>query len=266
MGKNRDNFSEKTIQVIAARVGYKCSFPGCKEETTGPHTSPDKRTLLGEAAHITAASPGGPRYDSNMTPEERKSADNGIWLCKKHARLIDMDADKYPVSKLKEWKEQAEKQQNERLNNLVEHNNQNNKILRKINTKLNNVNDMYTYFKSYYDKNFSHCYNYMEVNNLIYLHWQNLYNDLKDNIGVLDNLKYELMTMVNEYSYDIPMKLENKINEYFKLTEFVYQSDGDVGIFNTYYGNFFEMINTSYKEMNILKGEIDSLIREELNK
>ena len=223
MSKKRDNFSEKTIQAIAGRVGYRCSYPGCNEETTGPHTSPEKRTLLGEAAHITAAAPGGPRYDSSITDKERKSADNGIWLCKKHARLIDTDADKYPVELLRKWKEQAEERQSERLNNQTEHNNQNNKILRKINSSLNKINEMYFYFKSYYHRNFSHYDNYMDVNNCIFIHWQDLYKDgIEDNMNVLLRLRDELMNIMDEYSYEVPLILEDKINEYFKLTNFFY--------------------------------------------
>jgi hypothetical protein len=39
------------------------------------------RDTVGEAAHISAAAPGGKRYDSSLTPEERRAPSNGIWLC-----------------------------------------------------------------------------------------------------------------------------------------------------------------------------------------
>lgn len=63
---------------------------------------------LGEAAHITAAAPGGPRYDPTLTAAERKAAENGIWLCRDHARLIDRDVDAYSAQTLRLWKRQAE--------------------------------------------------------------------------------------------------------------------------------------------------------------
>jgi hypothetical protein len=63
---------------------------------------------LGVAAHITAASAGGPRYDPALTPEERSSSDNGIWLCVKCATLIDKDDPAYSVDLLREWKRDAE--------------------------------------------------------------------------------------------------------------------------------------------------------------
>ena len=39
-----------------------------------------------------------------MTPEERSSADNGIWLCDVHARAVDETDSKFSVELLREWK------------------------------------------------------------------------------------------------------------------------------------------------------------------
>lgn len=61
------------------------------------------------AAHICAASEGGPRYDANMTVEERRSTENGIWLCQSCSKLIDSDISKFTVEKLNEWKEKSER-------------------------------------------------------------------------------------------------------------------------------------------------------------
>lgn len=62
---------------------------------------------IGEASHITAAAPGGPRYDPTLTNEERKSPENGIWLCKDHAKAVDSKDPYFTVKLLKEWKQQA---------------------------------------------------------------------------------------------------------------------------------------------------------------
>lgn len=62
----------------------------------------------GGASHITAASKRGPRYDENMTAQERKFFENGIWLCKSCSKLIDSDEMRYTVGKLKKWKELSE--------------------------------------------------------------------------------------------------------------------------------------------------------------
>lgn len=87
------------------RAGYCCSFSECGRPTVGPsETGPDKHVNIGVAAHITAASPGGPRYDATMTSEQRSSITNGIWLCQSHARLIDVNPDAFPVHRLHEIK------------------------------------------------------------------------------------------------------------------------------------------------------------------
>ena len=104
----RDEFSQPIKDLLAKRVGYKCSFPGCRKPTSGPNSNPLKSTNIGVAAHITAAAKGGPRYDERMTDKERKSTDNGIWMCQTHASLIDKDSQQFDQNKLKEWKLNAE--------------------------------------------------------------------------------------------------------------------------------------------------------------
>lgn len=63
---------------------------------------------LGVGAHITAASPGGPRYDPSLSSQQRESAENGIWLCQNCAKLIDNDSARYPAEALRQWKAKAE--------------------------------------------------------------------------------------------------------------------------------------------------------------
>lgn len=104
----RDDFSSSNKKLMAERVAYRCSNPDCRILTVGPHQSPDKATRLGEAAHITAALPGGERYAPDMTQEDRKSIENGIWLCSNCHTMIDSDPDAFPVELLKQWKADAE--------------------------------------------------------------------------------------------------------------------------------------------------------------
>jgi len=88
----RDDFSAKTIEILAKRVRYKCSNPNCSRITVGPKEGrADAAMNVGIAAHITAASPGGPRYCASMTTDERSSIDNGIWLCSNCSAMIDKD-------------------------------------------------------------------------------------------------------------------------------------------------------------------------------
>lgn len=104
----RDDFSAKTKEILAKRVAYCCSNPNCRIKTIGPNAENDKFTNIGIAAHITAASQGGPRYNPFLTPEQRSSEMNGIWLCQNCAHLIDVDVKSYSETLLRKWKQIAE--------------------------------------------------------------------------------------------------------------------------------------------------------------
>ncbi len=75
----RDDFSKKTIKALAQRASYACSNPDCNSNTQGPDSATGT-VNIGVAAHITAASVKGPRYDPLKSREERQSLHNGIWL------------------------------------------------------------------------------------------------------------------------------------------------------------------------------------------
>lgn len=104
----RDEFAQAVKNQLASRTGYKCSNPFCRRTTIGPQLEGSNAINIGEAAHICAAAPGGKRYNASMTEEERKSYDNGIWLCRTHAAMIDRDELYFTVEMLQKWKEDAE--------------------------------------------------------------------------------------------------------------------------------------------------------------
>lgn len=104
----RDDFSQSLKDLLANRVGWKCSNPNCRRATRGAGVEKANIINIGVAAHITAASKGGPRYDENITVQERKSFENGIWLCQSCSKLIDSDEIRYTVDKLKKWKDISE--------------------------------------------------------------------------------------------------------------------------------------------------------------
>jgi hypothetical protein len=104
----RDDFTIQTKELLAKRVAFHCSNPMCRQVTSGPQVDPLKVINIGVAAHITAASPEGPRYDPSLTPKKRRSPDNGIWLCQTCAKLVDNDSIQYNDVLLRQWKSQAE--------------------------------------------------------------------------------------------------------------------------------------------------------------
>lgn len=100
----RDDFPEETKRAIAHRANLTCSNPKCGATTAGPQKDPTKALNIGVAAHISAASQGGPRYSLELTTEQRKSAENGIWLCQNCAKIVDNDESLYTEKILLAWK------------------------------------------------------------------------------------------------------------------------------------------------------------------
>ena len=103
----RDNFNQSVIQILYKRAGGKCCR--CGASTFGPVTNkPTGVRNIGQAAHIAAAAPGGPRYDPNMSVEERTSVKNGLWLCSNCHDMVDRDMEEFTLKVLKEMKKKAE--------------------------------------------------------------------------------------------------------------------------------------------------------------
>jgi hypothetical protein len=111
----RDDFPMWVKRTLAQRVNGRCSNPNCGAPTSGPTADPLKHSNIGVAAHITAAARGGPRYNANLTKEQRQSPDNGIWLCRNCGTLTDNDSTRFPEHVLREWKRLAEANAREQL-------------------------------------------------------------------------------------------------------------------------------------------------------
>jgi hypothetical protein len=90
--------TEKTYRLLYAKSGNQCAFPKCRNPIS------DGKILLGQVAHIKAENPGGPRYDSNQTPEERRSYENLVLLCGVHHKFVDDDPEAYTVERLLKMK------------------------------------------------------------------------------------------------------------------------------------------------------------------
>lgn len=103
----RDDFSSTTKAALAKRSAFLCAI--CRAITVGPSAESTRSVSnVGVAAHITAAAPGGPRYDASLTAAARSDITNGIWLCQTHAKLIDDDCVQWTASKLRETKSRHE--------------------------------------------------------------------------------------------------------------------------------------------------------------
>lgn len=103
---NRDDFSLATKNRLAKQARYHCSNPSCRHLTSAPTSDGAQEMNIGVAAHICAAAPGpgARRYRADMTPEQRKSLENGIWLCQDCAKAIDSDDPAFSEEVLHGWK------------------------------------------------------------------------------------------------------------------------------------------------------------------
>ncbi|WP_050570490.1 ATP-binding protein [Xanthomonas arboricola] len=104
----RDDFNRAAKELLAKQAGHRCAHPHCGKPTSGADESGTGAINIGVAAHITAASAGGPRYAPALTSEQRKDASNGIWLCQDHAHAVDADDSGFSAEILRIWKRQAE--------------------------------------------------------------------------------------------------------------------------------------------------------------
>jgi hypothetical protein len=108
--KQRDDFDKKIIEALAKRASFICSNPDCRCLTLAPSNIDEEKFIYnGIAAHITAASKGGPRYDENMMPDERSNISNAIFLCGNCSIAIDKNNGlDYSINQLTHWKQQHE--------------------------------------------------------------------------------------------------------------------------------------------------------------
>lgn len=103
--KDRADFTAVTVKAIAFEAHLFCSNPTCCRFTSYS-TSSGKARAIAEAAHINAASTGGPRPSVKSNEDYLKSAANGIWLCKLCHDRIDKDPSLYSEAELHQWKKQ----------------------------------------------------------------------------------------------------------------------------------------------------------------
>lgn len=104
----RDNFSQSIRTELSLRAAHFCSNPRCLRLTAGPRSGVMRGLATGHAAHICAASPGGPRYDPDQSEAERRSAANGLWLCRECGDMVDKDDSGFSVAELHAWKRDHE--------------------------------------------------------------------------------------------------------------------------------------------------------------
>ena len=91
-----------TVKRLFAVSHNRCAFPKCSQ----PLVHEEK--LTGRICHIQAASPGGPRFESLQSAEDRDHFDNLLLLCPIHHDVIDADELAYTTARLQAMKSDHE--------------------------------------------------------------------------------------------------------------------------------------------------------------
>ncbi|MCK9255980.1 MAG: hypothetical protein M0Q45_09595 [Bacteroidales bacterium] len=136
-------YKPSTVRRLDILSGNECAHPDCSKKLIAE----DGVSIISKICHIAAASKEGPRFDDNMTDDERRSFDNLILLCDEHHIMIDNKENEaqYPTSVLKEWKCSHEKKILELLsskNLLSKHPLALNNVINTIGSKMDEVLDL----------------------------------------------------------------------------------------------------------------------------
>ena len=101
----------KTTALLLARSRGLCNI--CRADLAAPIGAEDP--LTANRCHITADKPGGPRYDSALSPEQRDGYSNLILLCGHCHDKVDMACEHYTIALLHAIKDEHEAWCRERL-------------------------------------------------------------------------------------------------------------------------------------------------------
>jgi len=114
MSEKARQYKPSTIRRLDTLSGNQCAAPDCEKLLIAR----DGETIVSKICHIEAASDNGPKFNPDMTDDERRHFDNLILLCDECHSIIDNKENekKYQVALLKEWKKNHENKQLNRLN------------------------------------------------------------------------------------------------------------------------------------------------------
>lgn len=97
-----------TLRRLYTISGNQCSFPGCVKPMFN-----SEGNFVGQICHISAAMPGGERFNPKMNNEQRRSFDNLMLMCYDHHIETNKEI-VYPIQRLHQFKKDHEK----RFNNI----------------------------------------------------------------------------------------------------------------------------------------------------
>ncbi|OGV49202.1 MAG: hypothetical protein A2017_05945 [Lentisphaerae bacterium GWF2_44_16] len=103
-----ETIRNKDAKILCTKSGNRCALFDCHKELVIDAQNNDPASLIAEMAHIKGEKPTAPRYDINMTDEERNSYKNLILLCPSCHTKIDKQPNTYTVEYLHKIKNEHE--------------------------------------------------------------------------------------------------------------------------------------------------------------
>ncbi len=100
--------SERTQKLLWTRSGGRYAY--CRRELISDPADTGEDCVVGVQAHICSAKPNGPRKDPALPPERADDYDNLILLCMECHKSIDDNPDKWPAERLRELRDEHERQ------------------------------------------------------------------------------------------------------------------------------------------------------------
>lgn len=105
--------SDRTRKILWGRSGNLCAY--CRRTLVEEGTPHDAESVVGDECHIIGEKPTAARGSPGVGRDDLDEYDNLLLLCKVHHKLVDDQADTYPVEKLRELKTAHEGWVRERL-------------------------------------------------------------------------------------------------------------------------------------------------------
>ena len=105
--------SDRTRKILWGRSGNLCAL--CRRVLVEESTPHDVESVVGDECHIIGEKPTAARGAPGVGRDDLDEYDNLILLCKVHHKLVDDQADTYPVERLRDLKSTHERWVKERL-------------------------------------------------------------------------------------------------------------------------------------------------------
>jgi hypothetical protein len=105
--------SDRTRKILWGRSGNLCAY--CRRTLVEESTLHDAESVVGDECHIIGEKPTAARGVLGIGRADLDEYDNLVLLCKVHHKLVDDQADTYPVENLRELKSAHERWVKERL-------------------------------------------------------------------------------------------------------------------------------------------------------